>query len=167
MRSGHASIIPRDARRSSLQGRSERSSTTESATDDDADRSHHHRDHESEDDALADDLGQWPAATREMAVYAGLVHGATDEWGDQYIYCVYLNNLSVAQRDRIHQAFLANPAYLGYTRTTYSSAFRTFVSMELPTAFIKHKRVVLLDHGLDDPFVSDRNDIGYPFAGTA
>lgn len=112
---------------------------------------------------LAGDLGHRPEAIREMSIYGGFVRGAADNWGQQCIYCVYLNNLSSAQRDQIHQGFLTNPSYLGYVPTTYSSYFRTLVSTELPTAFIKHKRVVLLDHGGDEPRVSDQNEIGYPF----
>lgn len=112
---------------------------------------------------LAGDIG-FPAATREMALYGGLVKSETSEWGQQYIYCVYLNNLSPAQRDEIHQKFLVDPSYLGYVPTTYGSYFRTAVSTMLPTAFIKHKSVVLLDHGSDDPWVSHENEIGYPFA---
>jgi hypothetical protein len=113
---------------------------------------------------LSGDIGQFPAATHEMALYGGLVKGATEDWGQQYIYCVYLNNLSPTQRDEIHQAFLADTSYLGYVPTTYSSHFRTMVSTMLPTAFIKHKGIVLLDHGVDDPWVSHENEIGYPFA---
>ncbi|MGV8883834.1 MAG: hypothetical protein ACOH19_16930 [Rhodoglobus sp.] len=112
---------------------------------------------------LAGDLGHRPEAIREMSIYGGFVPGATDNWGQQYIYCVYLNNLSTVQRDQIHQRFLTNSSYLGYVPTTYSSNFRTLVSTELPTAFIKHRRAVLLDHGGDEPWVSDQNEIGYPF----
>ena len=113
---------------------------------------------------LSGDIGQLPAATREMALYGGLVKSSTNDWGQQHIYCVYLTNLSPTQRDEIHQAFLADPSYLGYVPTTYRSYFRTAVSTMLPTAFIKHKGIVLLDHGPDEPWVSHENEIGYPFA---
>lgn len=113
---------------------------------------------------LAGDIGHFPTATREVALYGGLVEGATENWGEQYIYCVYLTNLSPAQRDGIHRAFLSLPSYLGYVPTTYGSHFRTVVSTMLPTAFIKHKNLVLLDHGGDLPWVSHENEIGYPFA---
>jgi len=112
---------------------------------------------------LSGDVGQHPAATHKMALYAGLVNGATADWGQQYIYCVYLNNLSLTQRNKIHQAFLADPSYLGHVPTTYRSYFRTVVSTMLPTTFIKHKGTVLLDHGGDLPLVSHENEIGYPF----
>jgi hypothetical protein len=113
---------------------------------------------------LSGDIGLLPATTREMAFYSGLVKGNVEDWGRQYIYCVYLNNLSAAQLDRIHEAFLVNPSYLGYVPTTYGSYFRTAASTMLPTAFIKHREIVLLDHGLDDPWVGHENDIGFPFA---
>lgn len=112
---------------------------------------------------LAGDLGHRPEVIRELSVKGGFVRGATDNWGQQYIYCVYLNNLSAAQRSQIHEGFVTNPSYLGYVPTMYSSHFRTLVSTKLPTNFIKHKRVVLLDHGSDEPWVSDQNEIGYPF----
>ncbi len=112
---------------------------------------------------LAGDIGLHPSATREMALYAGLVGSEVSDWGQQFIFCVYVNNLSGAQRDALHAAVCENQGYLGYVPATYSSRFRTIAGAMLPTAFVKHKGKVLVDHGSDDLWISDLNEIGYPF----
>lgn len=112
---------------------------------------------------LSGDIGLAPSTTRAIARLSGLVPGMFDDWGQQYIYCVYLTNMSPSQREGMHNAFLAERSYLGYVPTTYKSHFRTVVSTMLPTAFIKHKGIVILDHGSDEPWVSNQNEIGYPF----
>lgn len=63
----------------------------------------------------------------------------------------------------LHAFYCTNPSYLGYVPATYRSNFRTVVGAMLPTVFIKHKGKVLVDHGGDDPWVSDINEIGFPF----
>ncbi|NEM90894.1 hypothetical protein [Galbitalea soli] len=112
---------------------------------------------------LVGDIFLHPQAVREMARYAGFVTSDLQGWGQDYLFCVYLNHLTEGQRDAVHNGFLASPGYLGYVRTTYNSAFRTIAGSTLPTAFVKHKGFMLVDHGGDDPWVGDSNEIGYPF----
>jgi hypothetical protein len=112
---------------------------------------------------MAGDIGLYPDATREVASASGLVGSGVSDWGRDYIYCMYLNNLSDAQQKNLHTSFCTNLGYLGYVPTTYHSPFRTIAGAMLPTVFVKHKRKVLVDHGEDDPWISDINEIGFPF----
>ena len=112
---------------------------------------------------MAGDIGLPPQATARLARAAGLISGTLTDWGTQYTYCVYLNNLSVGQTERLHAAFVEERGYLGYVLTTYRTDFRTIVANMVGTRFIKHGRVVLVDHGMDDPWVGTSNEIGYPF----
>lgn len=112
---------------------------------------------------LGGDIGLAPAATREMAAVSGLVGSDVSDWGQEFIFCLYLNNLSDAQRGALHASFCTSPGYLGYVPTTYRSWFRTIAGAMLPTLFVKHKGKVLVDHGADDPWVSNVNEIGFPF----
>jgi hypothetical protein len=112
---------------------------------------------------MAGDIGLPPLATREMARHSGLVGSALQDWGQQYTYCVYLNNLSIGQTDRLHAAYAEETGYLGYVPTTYRTDFRTVVANMVGTVFIKHKQLVLVDHGMDDPWVGASNELGYPF----
>lgn len=113
---------------------------------------------------LAGDILCDPELSKRLALEAGFVPGATDVWGRQYIFCVYLNNVSSGQMDEVHAAFLEHHFYLGYVPTTYASRFRTLLSTMLPTLFLKHKDHVLVNHGGDEPWVSDINEISYPFS---
>ncbi|MEV7135845.1 hypothetical protein AB0N24_23545 [Arthrobacter sp. NPDC093128] len=104
-----------------------------------------------------------PAATRELALYSGFVSSPSLAWGQQYIYCVYLNNLAEAQREALHRELCAYPSYLGYVPTTYGSGFRDLAGSLLGTSFIKNKRRIIVDHGGDEPMVSNSNETGLPF----
>lgn len=104
-----------------------------------------------------------PNDVRRLAEIDGLIASPQHDWGRQYIFCVYLNNLSAAQREALHTAFLAEPAYLGHVPTTYRSHLRTLISISVGTVFIKHKKVAIVDHGGDDPWVAAVNMPGYPF----
>lgn len=120
-------------------------------------------DHVSTRSVLHGDIGWHPGATRELALYSGMVPGALRDWGEQLIYCVYVTNLSAAQVEAIRSAFEAAPGYLGYVPSTYHSAFRTEVADVLPSAFVQHRNVVITDHGLDEPLVGTSNEAGLPF----
>lgn len=113
---------------------------------------------------LAGDIGLPPEKTKQLALVAGFnSNPSTDEWGRQFIYCVYLSNVSAGQRDEIHAALQSEEMYLGYVPCTYTSDFRTVAGTMVATRFLKHKHTVLVDHGSDDPWVSSENEIGYPF----
>lgn len=112
---------------------------------------------------LHGDIGWHPEATRELAMYSGFVASPSAEWGTQLIYGVYVNNLSVTQRDAIHSGFNATPGYLGYVPAKYHSVFRTEAADVFPSAFVQHREAVITDHGIDEPLVGTSNEIGLPF----
>lgn len=112
---------------------------------------------------MVGDIGYAPTTTRQFAEMCDLVPSDQADWGPQYVFCVYLNNLTETQVSTMHTAFLAAPGYLGYVPTTYRSHFRTLVSNEVGTVFIKHKDVAIVDHGGDDPWVGEVNMPAYPF----
>lgn len=112
---------------------------------------------------MVGDIFLTPEATREMALYSGFVDSPSTDWGQQYIYCVYLNNLAQTQRESLHQELCAYPSYLGYVPTTYGSHFRDLAGSLLGTSFIKNRRRIIVDHGGDEPWVSNSNETGLPF----
>lgn len=112
---------------------------------------------------MTGDISLPPQATMGLASLAGLIRSSVDDVGNQYIYCVYLNNLSVSQRDRLHAQFLKYPGYLGHVPTTYRSKFRTLVAHTVGTTFIKLRSDVLVSHGGDPPWVDSVNLVGFPF----
>ena len=112
---------------------------------------------------MSGDIGLSPIATREIATQSGLVASPLKDWGGQFIYCVYLNNLSMEQLAVLDAGFLNMPGYLGYVPTTYRSPFRTLAAYNVSTQFMKHKGLVLVDHGFDEPWVDSANEVGYPF----
>ena len=112
---------------------------------------------------MSGDVGLSPIATRKIAFQSGLVAGPLTDWGQQLIYCVYVNNLSTRQREALDSGFSDMSGYLGYVPTTYRSSLRTLVAHNVGTRFIKHKCLVLVDHGADEPWVDSVNEVGYPF----
>lgn len=112
---------------------------------------------------LAGDILITPEATRELALRSGLIRSQHHDWGRQFIYCVYLNNLAESQRESLHRVLDGHPSYLGYVPATYGSHFRNVAGSQLATWFIKHKKRVIVDHGGDLPWVSSSNETGLPF----
>jgi hypothetical protein len=112
---------------------------------------------------MAGDIYIAPQKTRELALRSGFIGSQHTDWGRQFMYCVYLNNLTEAQRTTLHQVLGLYPSYLGYVPTTYSSVFRNLAGSVLGTSFIKHRKRIIVDHGGDAPWVSDSNETGLPF----
>jgi hypothetical protein len=112
---------------------------------------------------LSGDLLQSVADVRALALEAGGVFIEGRPWGDQWIYCVYVNSLSAAQKDRIVAAMGKYQPFLGHVQTSYGSRFKTVLGATLPTSFIKHGTKVIVDHGMDEPWISDSNEIGFAF----
>lgn len=112
---------------------------------------------------MAGDIYIPPRKTRELALYSGFVRSPHQDWGQQFIYCVYLNNLAENHRATLHQVLCAHPSYVGYVPTTYGSEFRNVAGSMLGTSFIKHKKRVIVNHGGDLPWVGDSNETGLPF----
>tara|TARA_R100000365_G_C2748652_1_gene81007 strand:- start:12146 stop:13222 length:1077 start_codon:yes stop_codon:yes gene_type:complete len=113
---------------------------------------------------LEGDIALPPAATRELAHGAGLHPAERQNWGDQYVYCVYLTNLSDNQVTQLDTALAGVDGYLGYVPATYRSEFKSVAATMLPTTFVKQGKRVLVDHGSDDPWVGDENPTAYDFA---
>jgi hypothetical protein len=62
------------------------------------------------------------------------------------LYFVYLNNLSTARAEAIHNAFKGIQGYLGSFDMTCLSVFKGMLSTMLVRDFIQHKNVILLGH---------------------
>ncbi|MDR5699960.1 hypothetical protein [Agromyces aerolatus] len=78
-------------------------------------------------------------------------------------YAVYFSNLTRADIQTMHESLQALPAYNGYIDATFAGPVRNYFARTLTGLGVFSAGTVLLDHGLDDPFVSNRNEIGYPF----
>lgn len=80
------------------------------------------------------------------------------------LYCVYLNNLSDAAPQNLHEGLTLYPAYLGYVPATFQTRAKTYLSTTLVNSFLKHRDVVIMGHEDDVSNDEDVNMRGYPFA---
>ena len=92
------------------------------------------------------------------------VHRATAleiDWGKQY--AVYFNNLKLADVTRMHEGLMRCAQYRGYLDVTFASPIRNYLAGCLAPLGLLAGGVVLLDHGGDEPFIGNQNEIGYEF----
>jgi len=83
--------------------------------------------------------------------------------GDNQIFCVYLNNISVHLRRKLNDALKDYRPYIGYIDTTYASQFKAYLSQTLVPAYLKHGRIILQSHPDDEPPPENENMLGYQF----
>lgn len=112
---------------------------------------------------LSGDILQQPEITKQDAKAAGLTPSRQINWGSQYIYSVYITNLSKSQMDFIHSKFLEHKSYLGFVDATYSSNLRDKIAAMLPTTYLHSKNFVLLSHD-EDNLISNQNSVCFPFS---
>jgi hypothetical protein len=111
---------------------------------------------------LSGDIFLTPEQLKPLAIEAGMIETPQAKWGKQYLFCVYLNNLSPRQRDEIHQAFAAWPSFVGLVPMTYSSRLKTILGTMLPTVYIKQGKK-MLTLGAEDDWVYEGSEISFPF----
>ncbi|WP_226487879.1 hypothetical protein [Pseudomonas sp. B20] len=72
-------------------------------------------------------------------------------------FVLYVNNLSAGAIATVDSQLQQLPAYLGYLPCTYSSAAKTFTSLNLMNYVIKHGGTVIMGHEDDRPNAQDFN----------
>lgn len=77
-------------------------------------------------------------------------------------YVVYVNNLTDNMAVQIHEGLSDCPGYVGLADTTYSSPFKTLLSMMLVNAFLKHRSFIIQGHEDDRPNSEDVDMYGLP-----
>lgn len=78
-------------------------------------------------------------------------------------YCVYINNCSADMVRTLHEGFCSFTPYAGYADISYSSTFKTYLSLGLANGYIKHRDVIVQSHEDDLPGGANQNTLGYPF----
>lgn len=79
------------------------------------------------------------------------------------LYCVYVNNLSDATLQRLHEGLSEHRAYLGYIPATFQTFGKTYLSTTLVNSYLKYGSTVLMGHEDDRPDEENVNMAGYPF----
>lgn len=76
------------------------------------------------------------------------------------IFCVYINNLSNEQLNRLHIELAKSDSYIGYVPSGYDSSFRRLLVGGVGSRFIKHKEYFIGpsesgddEFGMDNPIV--------------
>jgi len=78
-------------------------------------------------------------------------------------YCVYINNCSAEMVRTLNEGFRAFAPYVGFADITYSSFFKTYLSLGLASGYIKHRSTIIQPHEDDLPEDANQNTLGYPF----
>lgn len=78
-------------------------------------------------------------------------------------YCVYINNCSADMVRILNEGFRSFTPYIGYADVTYSSMFKTYLSLGLANGYIKHRGTIIQPHEDDLPDDANQNTLGYPF----
>jgi hypothetical protein len=78
-------------------------------------------------------------------------------------YIVYINNLSNAAFEHLAQGLIGFEPYVGYANTTYSSTFKTLLSMKLVNLCVKSGGKIIQGHEDDLDDTENINMSGYPF----
>jgi len=78
-------------------------------------------------------------------------------------YCVYINNCSADVVRILNEGFCSFAPYVGYAEVTYSSLFKTYLSLGLANGYIKLQNTIIQPHEDDLPDDANQNTLGYPF----
>jgi hypothetical protein len=78
-------------------------------------------------------------------------------------YCIYMNNCSDEMVRNLHSGFNEYAPYIGYIDVTYSSIFKTYLSMGLVGSYIKFRQYIIQGHEEDLPEDTNQNTAGFPF----
>lgn len=78
------------------------------------------------------------------------------------LYAVYINNLSDAALQRLHNGLTSCPAYLGHIPATFGSRAKTYVSISAASFIVKKARTLIIGHEDDRPNSENINITFYP-----
>ena len=78
------------------------------------------------------------------------------------LYCVYINNLSDAALQRLHQGLASCPAYLGHIPTTFGSRAKTYISLSVGSFVLKSGKTLIVAHEDDRDNAENINITFYP-----
>jgi hypothetical protein len=78
------------------------------------------------------------------------------------LYCVYINNLSNAAFQRLHQGLANCRAYLGYIPTTFWSRAKTYISLSVGSFVLKNGKTFIVAHENDRDDSENVNITFYP-----
>lgn len=79
------------------------------------------------------------------------------------IFCVYLNNMTINDLQRINDGLKNYDPYLGYVPCRFESRIKTFLSSTLINTFVKKDNVLILAHEDDRPNEENINISIFPF----
>lgn len=78
------------------------------------------------------------------------------------LYCVYINNLTVASLQRLHQGLASFPAYVGHIPTTFGSRAKTYISLSVVSFILKTGKTLIVAHEGDRSNSENINITFYP-----
>lgn len=78
-------------------------------------------------------------------------------------FCVYLNNVTPKMIASFHETLSSFRPYIGYADCTYDCFMKRWLSICLPSCFIKAGTTVVQPHEDDLDSDANQNTIGYPF----
>lgn len=67
-------------------------------------------------------------------------------WHSTMLYGVYINNLSDAALERLHQGLGSSKAYLGYIPTTFMSRAKIYISTSMAGFLLKKDTILIMAH---------------------
>jgi hypothetical protein len=80
------------------------------------------------------------------------------------VYCVYVNNCTPAMAQSVQDGLRGFAPFLGCADMTYSSDFKTYLSLVLGVSYVQHGRLIIQAHPDDAAVDANENTHGYPFA---
>jgi hypothetical protein len=95
------------------------------------------------------------------AMEAALVKPRAQSVNWQTQYAVYFNNLRPGDIARIHESLSNESRYMGYVDVSFASIIRNFLSRTITPSWVVYGRKVILNHGGDDPLVSNEDPVGF------
>lgn len=80
------------------------------------------------------------------------------------LFCVYLTNCAPTALRRFVDELRQYPPFIGACDLTYSSEFRTYVSLCVSPRYVQHGSFTIQSKGDEEPLLSAQNPAGYEFA---
>jgi hypothetical protein len=80
-------------------------------------------------------------------------------WQTQY--AVYFTNLRDEDVQLLHSALAASPRYGGYLDVSRAGPVRDYLDRSITQEWVMVDGTILLDHGGDEPYISDEDPVGF------